>query len=283
MQKWRIFFFLFVLFYEVGAVAQSLCWKISRPGAQHTSYVFGTMHSTDARVFKLSKGVELAMDSCAVFVNEMDMENLDVMAIMKDMINPKNSLQKALSKDDYAKLDSLANEKLHLPLALLDHIQPILISSLLETSSGEEKDSGGVFLDLYLAQKCREHNKQVKGLETAAEQLKALNALSYNDQIELLVKTLHETATSETSFERMVTFYVQGELDSLLMMSEEAAMPPKLMEELVLKRNKRMADRMEKMFVESSHFFTVGALHLPGEKGVLSLLRKKGFTVTPVL
>ncbi|MFN8316571.1 MAG: TraB/GumN family protein [Chitinophagales bacterium] len=283
MQNSRIFFFVFVLFYQVAGYSQSLCWKISMAGAKNESYVFGTMHSTDARVFKLSKGVEMAMENTAVFVNEMDMENLDMMSIMQDLINPKNSLKKALNKEDYALLDSMAQEKLHLPLSLLDNIQPILISSLLETSSGETKDTGSVFLDLYLAQKSRENHKTVKGLETAAEQLKALNALSYEDQIDLLVKTLHEEQKPENDFERMIDFYVKGKIDSLLAMSEEAKMPPRMMEELVIKRNKRMADRMEKMFAETSHFFTVGALHLPGEKGVLNLLRKKGFIVTPVL
>jgi uncharacterized protein YbaP (TraB family) len=55
----------------------------------------------------------------------------------------------------------------------------------------------------------------------------------------------------------MIDFYVKGEIDSLLAMSEEAKMPPRMMEELVIKRNKRMADRMEKMFAETSHFFTL--------------------------
>jgi uncharacterized protein YbaP (TraB family) len=56
----------------------------------------------------------------------------------------------------------------------------------LETTTDEASDTGGVFLDLYLAQKSRENHKTVKGLETAAEQLKALNALSYEDQIEVI-------------------------------------------------------------------------------------------------
>jgi hypothetical protein len=283
MQNSRIFFFVFVLFYQVAGYSQSLCWKISKLGAKHESFVFGTMHSTDPRIFKLSKAVEMAMENTEVFVNEMDMEHLDIMSIMQDLINPNNSLKKALKAEDYALLDSMAQANLHLPLALLDNIQPILVSSLLETTTGEAKDTGGLFLDLYLAQKSRENHKTIKGLETAAEQLKALNALSYDEQIELLVKTLHEKQKPESDFDRMVDFYVKGEIDSLLSMSEEAKMPPRMMEELLIKRNKRMADRMEKMFAETSHFFTVGALHLPGEKGVLHLLRKKGFTVTPVL
>lgn len=283
MQNSRIFFFVFVLFYQVHGYGQSLCWKISKTGAKHDSYVFGTMHSSDARLFKFSKGMEEAMDKSDVFVNEMDMENLDVMGIMKDMINPKNSIKATLNEKDYALLDSIVMAKFSVPVSVFDNIQPIIISSLIETTTGDEKDSSGLFLDLYLAQKSKANGKKVIGLETAAEQIKALNALSYEDQIKLLVDALHEEQKPKSDFNRMIDFYVNGEIDSLLAMSEEAKMPPRMMEELVIKRNKRMADRMEKMFAETSHFFTVGALHLPGEKGIIALLRKKGFIVTPIM
>jgi uncharacterized protein YbaP (TraB family) len=124
------------------------------------------------------------------------------------------------------------------------------------------------FLDLYLAQKSKPNGKKVIGLETAAEQIKALNALSYEDQIKLLLDALHEEQKPKSDFDRMIDFYVKGEIDSLLAMSEEAKMPPRMMEELVIKRNKRMADRMEKMFAETSHFFHDWRTAFTGRKRV---------------
>ena len=119
--------------------------------------------------------MEEAMDKSDVFVNEMDMENLDVMGIMKDMINPKNSIKATLKEKDYVLLDSIVMAKFSVPVSVFDNIQPIIISSLIETTTGDEKDSSGLFLDLYLAQKSKANGKKVIGLETAAEQIKALN------------------------------------------------------------------------------------------------------------
>jgi hypothetical protein len=55
---------------------------------------------------------------------------------MQDLINPKNSLKKALNKEDYALLDSMAQEKLHLPLSLLDNIQPIINQHFIGNHNG---------------------------------------------------------------------------------------------------------------------------------------------------
>ncbi|NJO25532.1 MAG: TraB/GumN family protein [Bacteroidia bacterium] len=39
---------------------------------------------------------------------------------------------------------------------------------------------------------------------------------------------------------------------------------------------------MEDAMKKNSNFFAVGAGHLPGENGVINLLRKAGYTLTPV-
>jgi uncharacterized protein YbaP (TraB family) len=39
---------------------------------------------------------------------------------------------------------------------------------------------------------------------------------------------------------------------------------------------------MEKLMMENSTFIAVGAAHLVGEKGVISLLRQKGYTLKPL-
>ena len=91
---------------------------------------------------------------------------------------------------------------------------------------------------------------------------------------------MKEPNNADEEFEDMVRLYINGELDSLLVMSEEAKMPPQFNQILLTDRNLRMAERIAKMIQKESHFIAIGALHLPGEQGVINLLRKKGFTLT---
>ena len=65
-------------------------------------------------------------------------------------------------------------------------------------------------------------------------------------------------------------------------MDATADMPPKLYRALVTDRNKRMAERIGDMAQKQSTFAAVGALHLPGNEGVITLLREKGYTVEAV-
>jgi hypothetical protein len=51
-------------------------------------------------------------------------------------------------------------------------------------------------------------------------------------------------------------------------------------EEMVFARNKRWIPKLEAMFAEGNVFVAVGADHLIGVRGVVSLLRARGFTVT---
>jgi uncharacterized protein YbaP (TraB family) len=52
---------------------------------------------------------------------------------------------------------------------------------------------------------------------------------------------------------------------------------------LILDRNHRMAERMEPWLKQGGAFVAVGALHLPGEQGLISLLRQQGYSVRGVV
>jgi uncharacterized protein YbaP (TraB family) len=61
------------------------------------------------------------------------------------------------------------------------------------------------------------------------------------------------------------------------------AMGAEFDKEILTKRNYIMADRISKLIANETLFIAIGSGHLPGDEGVLNLLRKKGFTVSPVI
>jgi len=84
----------------------------------------------------------------------------------------------------------------------------------------------------------------------------------------------------------MVLAYLKGDLDeiyrrSMEMQSQDDELAKRLMHSLIDERNQRMLERMLPELKKGRTFIAVGALHLPGEFGLLNLLRKAGFAVTP--
>ncbi|MDB5281584.1 MAG: hypothetical protein JWO06_659, partial [Bacteroidota bacterium] len=120
------------------------------------------------------------------------------------------------------------------------------------------------------------------GIETAEEQLDALSVLSYKEQADLLAEEVKSIAANKSDGKDVLNFYLQQNLDSLSANDIDSKMPDKFYKAIVTDRNARMAERITRIASEQPTFIAIGALHLPGEKGVIALLRKKGFIVEAV-
>ena len=57
---------------------------------------------------------------------------------------------------------------------------------------------------------------------------------------------------------------------------------PIFLEEFYYKRNEEWLPKIEKMIKEQPTFIAIGISHLEEERGLLHLLRAKGYTLTPV-
>jgi len=79
------------------------------------------------------------------------------------------------------------------------------------------------------------------------------------------------------------SIHVAEDLDGFFKMASESEdMTAEFSNLLLDQRNKNWIPEIGKFAIEKPTFFGVGALHLPGENGVINLLRQEGYTVTPV-
>ena len=53
-------------------------------------------------------------------------------------------------------------------------------------------------------------------------------------------------------------------------------------ESLIVRRNHTMTERADPLLRAGNTLIAVGALHLPGPEGIVSLIRRRGYKVTPV-
>jgi hypothetical protein len=145
----------------------------------------------------------------------------------------------------------------------------------------------GEYLDLILQERATRQNKPVSGLETIQEQLAVFDELPLPDQVALLKEAVQEQDAFEKDLEEMIRAYLARDIAGLA----EAGTKHKpdndrlyrsVMDRLLTRRNARMATRLGPILKDGGAFIAVGAAHLPGESGLLNLLEKAGYRVTPV-
>lgn len=263
----------------------ALLWKITGNGLKKPSYLYGTMHTSDARILRQGDKALPYLEQTKQYAMELDpKESFNIAMLEKVMMGKGYSLKKMIPEREYKLIDSLVEKSTGVSLALFDNISPVFISAIVEADgSGLQKSTTGEsFLDTYLSEKAAKKKKKVVGIETVDEQIGALNVLSYQEQADLLVEAVHDLEKGEDTGGDMVRYYLEQNLDSIAEMDATADMPPKLYRALVTDRNKRMAERIGDMAQKQSTFAAVGALHLPGNEGVITLLREKGYTVEAV-
>jgi uncharacterized protein YbaP (TraB family) len=271
--------------FSVSAQYHSLGWRISGNGLKQPSYIYGTMHVSDKRVFNFGAKVTKAFEGSKAYAMELDPEKAMSPSVLTSMMmTDGNTIKKLISDSDYRFADSLIKISTGFSLVLFDKMEPILVSALLEESSMgmsiSDTSNMSDEMDLYFYKKAKKQKKKLIGIETVDEQIGALHSLTYAEQAKQLSETIAEMKKPADSGEGdLLKYYVSQDLDSLLALSDESQMPAKFYKALVTDRNVKMADRIDGFIKKESTFIAVGALHLPGTDGVVALLRKKGYTV----
>lgn len=287
----RIAQLVFLLLVAGTGTAQqkSLLWKISGNGLKEPSYLYGTMHTGDSRVIKQADRALSYFNSAHTYAMEIDpgtsTESFDMGLLGKLMMGKDYSLKKMIPQQEYVFLDSVVTNQIGFSMEMFDNVAPVFVMTVFEAMSmGLAEPSGGKdqVLDVYLYDKAKAAGKKVVGIETAEEQLDALSALSYKEQADLLVEEIRAFRENKNDATDVLKYYLSQDLDSLAANEMDAKMPDKFYKALVLDRNKKMADRIPKYIKEHPTFIAIGALHLPGENGVVELLKKKGYIVEAV-
>lgn len=268
---------------------KSLLWKISGNGLKDTSYLYGTMHTADARIINMSERARPYFDGSKAYAMEIDPDGeKNMMGLMSKMMMGKGySLQKMIPTKEYTYLDSICTSQIGFPMSMFDNVSPVIVMTLFEgVSMGLDQSAANgntQVLDLYLHDEAKKAKKKIIGIETAAEQLSALGSLSYQDQADKLTQEVDSFQVNKNSGQEVLKYYLDQDLDSLSANDSDTKKEEKFYKALVVDRNERMANRIGEFIKKQPTFIAIGALHLPGDIGVIGLLRKKGFTVEPVI
>lgn len=274
-----------------------LLWKIEKAGVA-PSYLFGTMHMTDPRVTTLTPEAQNAFDAAKTIVIETT-DVLDKAAMAAAlarqpelmMFTDSTTLTSLLSPEDRATLEKGLAER-GIPLASVMKMKPWMLAAMVALPACEiaRQASGAPVLDVKLAQEAKADGKALKGLETAVDQLGAMASLPMEFHLRGLVDSIKLGDRIDDVMETMIDLYEREQVAMIMPLinavTEEAGGDNSgyadFEQTMITARNVTMANHAAPIIDGGAAFIAVGALHLPGPGGVIELLRKAGYTVTPV-
>lgn len=276
---------------------KGLLWRISKDGVTD-SYLFGTMHMADPRVIDLPAAAQDAFDTASTVVIETT-DILDQAAMMASMLkNPElmmftddTTLFSLVSDEDRVVIENALKSR-GIPPASVVKMKPWMIASMVALPACElaRKAAGAPVLDVELAQRAQVDGKLLEGLETVEDQLGAMASLPMDFHLRGLVETIKLGARIDDVIETMIVLYLDGDTgmfwpffrEVLPSESDRDGGYAAFEEAMVTARNHTMAARADPFLTQGGAFIAVGALHLPGDKGLVSLLRANGYIVEAV-
>lgn len=257
---------------------KGILWRLSRAGAPD-SYVFGTIHISDPAVMNFDASVQQAFESTDRFVLEVVLEPESIQAMQYAMFYHEGQTLSAQTGGElFEAIMSLAPAH-GLPPELVDYMRPWAIHMTLASPPG-----GGIPMDMALMLEAQKEGKEIFGLETVEEQVSVLGDLPVREQVALLTQTVCHYDQLQKETQTMVNMYIERDLAGLLNegMRYELGNPQtdrRINESLIWRRNLTMFERLKPILGSGSTFVAVGALHLPGERGLLELLMRDGYTL----
>lgn len=282
--------FLFCFFFLISEASysqskngkyQGLLWEISGKDMKKSSYLYGTMHVSNKVAFHLSDTFFIALKNSDMVALEINPETLLVDFIASPIYSDSRRMEDMYNADFYLnafKAGEVYNEGL---AGILSKESDFANYLLYRSESRKENFEENTYLDMFIFQAGKKLNKKIIGLENVNTTLE----LSFKASI--AEAEADDDDHSSYSYKRDVygtveDAYRKGDLD-LIDSLGDIMYSKSYREYMLYLRNEIMAVRMDSLIRTNASLFTgVGAAHLPGEKGVIELMRLKGYTVRPV-
>ena len=306
---------------QLDSQKDGMLWEISGNGLSHKSYLFGTMHGDghnykQEEIFTAFPQLRevLGNVSCIYLEQSKDFNDSAVVAdcvasasifVKADEANDYNALPQGESyrglydsREKFRLVDNFFCEKMR--RSSYTQFKPAYWVERLRLNrmKGSAK---AVSVDDCLYHYALQKNIKVSGLETyeesaralveatrdSAEYLKSLKEQAADlyeviAQMEKIVQMekiaqMEKVAASTSSYE----MYLSGDLEKLCT-KNLSFIPNEVYEQKMgAERNNRWLRKIEDILKDRTCLIAVGAMHLPGDKGLIALLRAKRYNVQP--
>lgn len=277
-----LLFFCMDLFAGSLSEYPSRFWMIEKNGK--TNYLLGTMHVPDKSISVLPPYIHRIVTSLAHLTLEVKLSSAArTEAVSVFNLSNGESLQSMIGDRDFRRLVSIF-KPYGIRASKIRELKPWAAAIMIS----QPPHSKEPILDFELQKQFSYRSKPVYQLETAQEQLQIFDHLDLDTQVSFLRYSIAQQPRFASDLEKMKRAYLLGDLSKLQEIAieqqaiEERSILESLMRKIIEDRNYTMVARMQSQLGLGNGLIAVGALHLPGDEGIINLLREKGYYVNPI-
>ena len=212
----------------------------------------------------------------------MDMDDPSLMMeIAMGMIDQSGrTLKEYFTTQEYTLLSTFITDSLGMNIDMFQQMKPAALQSLFATKA--VSCTSPVSYETNILAEAKKNKMLVTGLEEAREQLELFDRLPADSVVKELVAMARDYSQERKDYQEMLAAYRKQDLPLLYDLIETARTTTNDLDVFLDDRNRKWISRMEERMDQTPVFFAVGAGHLLGPNGLITLLRNEGFQVTPV-
>jgi uncharacterized protein YbaP (TraB family) len=269
---------------KVEVDKKSCLWKVS--SKQNTVYLLGAIHLMREDGYPLNKSIESAYHDAQTLVLEINLDEAasseaQSLMVSKGLYPAGQTLRESLSPQTF-ELVKKKTEELGLDIQQVNRLKPWLVTITLAALQLEQLGyDSKLGIDKHFFDQARADKKEILSLESIEYQVSLLEGMSSGNQEAALLETIQELDLFKKEFEEIVKAWSNGKskkLDELLLESFKDY--PELLNQLIVQRNKSWVPKIEEFLNHKGNVLVVvGAAHLIGNRGVIEMLRQKGYVV----
>lgn len=260
--------------------ANSLLWEISGNGLQKSSYLYGTMHVSRRIAFRLDDVFYEALDASEVIALESDPSTWldgDALGGLIGYGQGVGFYAKGFYQHSFA-IRNPTKQQMAAYLAFSDN----MVNGILYRSNSNSQDfEEETYLDMFIYQSGKKFNKQVVALESLAESAALVGRASMNPMKQKPDEWLQKKMQKQGFMVLLQDAYRDRNIN-MLDSIDKGMYTKHYLENMLFARNRNMAEKLDSVVRTAKTFTGIGAAHLPGEEGVIQMMRDKGYTVKPL-
>ncbi|HIP31384.1 MAG TPA: TraB/GumN family protein [Crocinitomicaceae bacterium] len=290
----KIFLFLFILttgnlfsqkvrVHEFPMEENAILWKITGDNVTESCYLFGTMHLIEKNYFLFPRKLKKIVKKSEVLM--MELAGMpDQAEAMGYILLKEGSFFDFFTEEQTDTILQWANDKLGIeePMfrAGFSQMKPFAVMQLgIQLHFTGKTESYELTFDAM----AKENKIEVKGLETVAQQMSFFDDLSNEQQAEMLMQSIRDGDKGVNTIQEMQELYQEQNIDKLYQyITESESIIKEEQQKFLDNRNRNWIPQIIEQVAKISTFIAVGAGHLGGPNGVIRLLEKEGYILTPI-
>jgi uncharacterized protein YbaP (TraB family) len=272
-----------------GAVSEypmkegALLWQITNEKNSDTSHLFGTMHMIESDFYIFPNQLKILVENSDAIVMELPglpspYEMLKYVVLKNDTL--WNYFGAGQEDSLMTWIEEFTDYERSMVKNVFSKMKPFALIQLTTASQFEGKVES---YEMDLTEIAKTGSIQIIGLETIADQMKIFDDMSIEEQIEMLMATVRDPDAEKDLLKLMQSTYYSQEIDEIYeLIHEEGGTIAEKEDAFLTNRNKNWIETFKNILPDSKLFIAVGAGHLGGPEGVIRLLQKEGYTLTPI-